>query len=243
VGLAAAAEQAEQARAANDAEALKSMPATVERMTGWVADAHHQRDAARIPGQAGQDGLDYLIAGHVARIENRDEPGPWIAAAEFFQPRSVWSLTARYRQAEAMLATRMPRDDVSAVMVPAYAAAVEIGARPLAQRFEELARRARIDLRAGSSTLGAVEPAVASAEEVESPMSHSALRKRGLSDREIEVLTLVAAGFSNRQIADRLFISDKTASVHVSHIMDKLGVSTRVEAATIGVRLGLPEVD
>ncbi|HEX5014724.1 MAG TPA: hypothetical protein VFV72_11275, partial [Candidatus Limnocylindrales bacterium] len=46
VGLAAAAEQAEQARAANDAEALKSMPATVERMTGWVADAHHQRDAA-----------------------------------------------------------------------------------------------------------------------------------------------------------------------------------------------------
>jgi DNA-binding NarL/FixJ family response regulator len=69
-----------------------------------------------------------------------------------------------------------------------------------------------------------------------------ALDKRGLSDREIEVLTLVAAGYSNADIAERLFISSKTASVHVSHILDKLGVSTRTEAATIGVRLGLPEV-
>ena len=66
---------------------------------------------------------------------------------------------------------------------------------------------------------------------------------RGLSAREIEVLTLVAAGYSNGELAARLFISTKTASVHVSHILDKLGVSTRTEAATIGVRLGLPEVD
>ena len=57
------------------------------------------------------------------------------------------------------------------------------------------------------------------------------------------MLTLVAAGYSNAEIAERLFISSKTASVHVSHILDKLGVSTRTEAATIGVRLGLPEVD
>ena len=57
------------------------------------------------------------------------------------------------------------------------------------------------------------------------------------------MLTLVASGLSNQNIADRSFISSKTASVHVSHILDKLGVSTRTEAATIGVRLGLPEVD
>ena len=62
-----------------------------------------------------------------------------------------------------------------------------------------------------------------------------------LSDREIEVLTLVASGLSNQQIAERLFISAKTASVHVSHILGKLNVATRTEAATIGVRLGLPE--
>jgi DNA-binding NarL/FixJ family response regulator len=71
----------------------------------------------------------------------------------------------------------------------------------------------------------------------------AALRGRGLSDREIEVLTLVSAGFSNQAIGDRLFITDKTASVHVSHILAKLGASSRTEAATIGVRLGLPDVE
>ena len=64
-----------------------------------------------------------------------------------------------------------------------------------------------------------------------------------MTEREIEVLTLVAAGKSNIEIAERLFISSKTASVHVSHILDKLSASTRTEAATIGVRLGLPEID
>jgi DNA-binding NarL/FixJ family response regulator len=107
--------------------------------------------------------------------------------------------------------------------------------------FEGLARRARIDLRIAETT---VAPGEVSAASDQPPAPGSvALHKRGLSDREIEVLTLVAAGFSNQNIADRLFISSKTASVHVSHILDKLGVSTRTEAATIGVRLGLPEVD
>ena len=78
-------------------------------------------------------------------------------------------------------------------------------------------------------------------DEIHEPGS-DALRKRGLSDREIEVLTLVASGFSNRQIAERLFITGKTASVHMSHIRDKLGASSRTDAATIGARLGLPDV-
>lgn len=63
------------------------------------------------------------------------------------------------------------------------------------------------------------------------------------TDRPIEVLTLVAAGYSNGQIATSLFVSDETASVHVSHILDKLGVASRTEAATIGVRLGLPDLE
>nr|MBA2718276.1 response regulator transcription factor [Chloroflexota bacterium] len=65
----------------------------------------------------------------------------------------------------------------------------------------------------------------------------------GLSAREIEVLRLVAAGRSNGEIAEELFITRKTASVHVTHILDKLGVSNRVEAAMIGVRLGLVSGD
>ena len=61
----------------------------------------------------------------------------------------------------------------------------------------------------------------------------------GLTDREAEVIRLVAAGRSNQQIADELFITRKTASVHVSNILGKLGVTNRVEAAAVAQRLGL----
>jgi DNA-binding NarL/FixJ family response regulator len=57
-----------------------------------------------------------------------------------------------------------------------------------------------------------------------------------LTAREREVLELVAAGRSNGQIAQELFISRKTASVHVSNILAKLGVSTRLEAAAVAHR-------
>ena len=60
-----------------------------------------------------------------------------------------------------------------------------------------------------------------------------------LTAREDEVLELVAAGKTNRQIAEALFISEKTASVHVSNILRKLEVSTRGEAAATAYRLGL----
>ena len=61
----------------------------------------------------------------------------------------------------------------------------------------------------------------------------------GLTTREREVLALVAEGYTNRRIADILFISESTAGVHVSHILGKLGVETRTEAAAVAVRLGL----
>ena len=61
----------------------------------------------------------------------------------------------------------------------------------------------------------------------------------GLTSREREVLALVAEGWTNRRIADELFISESTAGVHVSHILAKLGVESRTEAATVAVRLGL----
>ena len=63
-----------------------------------------------------------------------------------------------------------------------------------------------------------------------------------MTDREREVLGLVAAGRSNGQIATALFISPKTASVHVSNILAKLGVGGRVEAAGVAHRLGLVDV-
>jgi DNA-binding CsgD family transcriptional regulator len=65
----------------------------------------------------------------------------------------------------------------------------------------------------------------------------------GLTAREMEVLRLVAAGRSNQQIAADLFISPSTASVHVSNILGKLDVSSRVEAAAIAHRLHLTDPD
>jgi DNA-binding NarL/FixJ family response regulator len=63
----------------------------------------------------------------------------------------------------------------------------------------------------------------------------------GLTSREREVLSLVAAGRTNRQIADELFISESTAGVHVSHILSKLGVSSRTQAASVAISQGLIE--
>ena len=66
--------------------------------------------------------------------------------------------------------------------------------------------------------------------------AHRAQAAAGLSPREQEVLALVVAGLTNRQIADRLFISPKTAGHHVSSILGKLGVRRRSEAAAEAVR-------
>ncbi len=65
----------------------------------------------------------------------------------------------------------------------------------------------------------------------------------GLSPRELGVLAEIVAGRTNREIGERLFISEKTVGVHVGNILAKLGVAGRVEAATIALRLGLVDDD
>jgi DNA-binding NarL/FixJ family response regulator len=100
--------------------------------------------------------------------------------------------------------------------------AQRLGARPLQQEIQRLAERARLDLAPPSR-----------------PAEHgSGLGELlGLTPREAEVLGLVARGYTNRQIAAALVISVKTASVHVSHILAKLQVQNRVEAAAVAHRL------
>jgi DNA-binding NarL/FixJ family response regulator len=105
--------------------------------------------------------------------------------------------------------------------------AVRLRAEPLRREVELLARQGRLDL----------TPVPASTEPGEE--SRAGNGGLGLTERETEVLQLVAGGWSNQQIADALFISRKTASVHVSNILGKLGVGSRVEAAAIAHRLGL----
>jgi DNA-binding CsgD family transcriptional regulator len=135
----------------------------------------------------------------------------------------VWPLTyTQFRLAEGLCGTG-ERARATELLRTAAATCARLGALPLLDDVQALARRARIDLEPATAAGAAAEPAV--------PF--------GLTEREREVLALVAAGRSNGQIATALFISPKTASVHVSNILAKLGVSGRVEAAAVAHRLGL----
>ena len=140
---------------------------------------------------------------------------------------------ARYRQAEAMLAGRGSREEATAVLAAARSTAAALRAAPLLEAIEGLAARARLTLD---------EPATAAPTDGRAGRSvPDAVAAYELTAREIEVLRLVAAGRTNRQIGEELFISESTAGVHVSRILGKFGVAGRVEAATIAARLGLAD--
>jgi DNA-binding CsgD family transcriptional regulator len=128
----------------------------------------------------------------------------------------------RWRQAEALVAAGAPAADAAPVARDALAVARRLGARPLQEEIERLARRARLDLAPPARPAG---------------QGSGLADLLGLTPREAKVLGLVARGYSNGQIAAALVISVKTASVHVSHILAKLQVQNRVEAAAIAHRL------
>ncbi|GAA3173183.1 LuxR family transcriptional regulator [Blastococcus jejuensis] len=170
-------------------------------------------------------GYRALTAAETVRRDGAPAVEAWRAAvAAWEEATDAWPLAyARYRLGEALCAGE-DRAGAAAVLRLAAEAAEAMGAAPLLDDVRALARRARVPLDDGvpgpSPATGAPVPF-------------------GLTDREREVLALVAAGRSNGQIATALFISPKTASVHVSNILAKLGVSGRVEAAAVAHRLGL----
>jgi DNA-binding CsgD family transcriptional regulator len=145
---------------------------------------------------------------------------------------------ARFRHAEDALRRSGVKADVAAELEAAWRATVALGAAPLRAEIETLASRARIKLEVAPPA----DVDAAGGGDRPAPETRAAVRAaspHGLSAREIEVLRLVAAGRSNGEIAERLFITRKTAGVHVTHILNKLGVSNRVEAAMAAARLGL----
>ncbi|MFD7918698.1 AAA family ATPase [Streptomyces sp. NPDC059740] len=181
-----------------------------------------------------------LVAAELRRAEGGDEPARWAAAAAALAPleRPHELAWARYREAEALLGAGAPtsgpsaRESAARLLRKAHRAARHLGAEPLTGEVVALARRARLPL-TPTAGAGAGTPTAADQPPVEPAVA------LGLTARESEVLRLVAAGRSNREIAQTLFISPKTASVHVSHILAKLGVSGRVEAAALAHRLRL----
>jgi DNA-binding NarL/FixJ family response regulator len=161
----------------------------------------------------------------------------WTAVPDAYQ--AAW---AQLRAAEAALRAEGMRAGVDDILRSAHVTAIGLGASTLGREIEALARRARIDLEAAPAATGVAPEADAAPAGVAGGPGRRGKgveRPHGLSERELEVLALVAAGRTNGQIAEELFITRKTAAVHVTHILDKLGVSNRVEAAMIAARLGL----
>ena len=209
--LRAEADAAERARAARDAEGER------EARESGAALAERMRRLST----AEHGSLPPQLVADDATIEA--EPALWEVAAEANEElrNRVAAGYARLRKAEALLEVGSGRPDVADELRAAHGLAEESGAVVLRERCEMLSRRARIPL--------ADEPAPPA----------SAGDPFGLTPREREVLALVAAGRTNRQIGEELFMSEKTASVHVSRILAKLDVSTRGEAGAVAHRLGL----
>ena len=148
----------------------------------------------------------------------RDAAAKWDACGDPYA-----AVYCRWREAEALLAQRGERRRAVSCVQDAWRTAVRIGAPTLQVRLERLASRARIAL---DAPVVEEEPTIG--------------RDLGLTSREVEVLAQLAQGRTDREIAEQLFISRKTASVHVSNVLRKLDVANRVEAGRIGQRLLQP---
>ncbi len=227
LALRLAADRAERAaarRAPEEVAEARRQAAPVAAEVGRLAAAR-ELQAARPSVTAGL----LLAQAERSRLEGASDPERWQAAAAAYDrlQRPFEAAYARFRQAEALLAARASRQQAEQALRSAHRTAVALGAGPLRREIELLAQRGRLRLdEQGNTTPPAAVP----------PSPTAPL---GLTRRETEVLALVAQGRSNRQIGQQLFITEKTASLHVSHILTKLGVASRVEAAGVAHRLGL----
>jgi DNA-binding NarL/FixJ family response regulator len=164
----------------------------------------------------------------MARAEdNPDAPELWKKSAETWEalerPYSV--ALSRWREAEARMAGG-DREGATAAAAAAMKIAHTLGAHWLVAELNGFAARGRLTLERNAEAGAA--PAEAESE-----------RPFGLTEREFQVLTLLATGATNREIGEELFMAEKTASVHVSRILTKLDVRSRTEAAAVAHRQGL----
>jgi DNA-binding CsgD family transcriptional regulator len=225
-GMWACADLAEQARArrnqqaaADAADAADGLAAWVERMGGAPFTDH--RYVATIPAERATWDAERT------RVAGPGDPGAWDGAAKAWRDLACPHRAgyAWWRQAHALLDAGLPAAAAADPLRSAEAAAG--GHVPLLAQIRALAERARIPLR---------PPA---AGETGAPLPAQVLTRYGLTDRELTVLRLLAAGRTNPQIGAELYISASTASVHVSNILRKLGVPGRVQAAALAERAGL----
>ena len=207
-----------------DHTSARRVAATATRWIEWMASVEHGRH----PTVEQQLNREYAMA-EFQRLTGQTSPQAWARLADgwarvgFRYDEAV----ARFRHAEALLAgttgrSAAARQAATDALRPACGTARELGATPLLTAIDDLARRARLPL----GTTGSCDPRRDEDREM----------TLGLTPRENEVLALLARGRSNGEIAKELFITTKTASVHVSNILRKLDVTNRVEAANLARR-------
>ncbi|MDQ1725885.1 MAG: hypothetical protein QOG52_2913, partial [Frankiaceae bacterium] len=165
-----------------------------------------------------------MVAAELARARGAADVPTWSDAVDGMrEARDVHRLAyALWRLAEVACATG-DRGAGATAAAEALTIARDLGAAPLMADVLDLVRRARLPVD----------------EPVDPSAADDSFGALGLTERERSVLAHVAAGHSNAQIGDALFISPKTASVHVSNILTKLGAGSRIEAAALAHRLGI----
>jgi DNA-binding CsgD family transcriptional regulator len=193
---------------------LQAQVATASRVQdrGAAADRAAADRSAADRSAADRAAADRVAAARTARTAWDEAAGAWEALRQPYERAIALTFAAEAELASPPGCPGPDREAAGERLRTAALLAAHLDAQPLADTITSLARRAGVAL--GDKTLP-------------SP------GRAGLTDREFEVLRLVAAGRSNRDIAADLFISAKTASVHVSNIMAKLGAANRTEAASI----------
>jgi DNA-binding CsgD family transcriptional regulator len=225
VGLAVEATRVEQARIPSSGSGAGDMDESRRVAAALVERARELGRAVGTP-RLPQAWASLLTAeAEWSRVAGPSDPARWAGAAAAWDAIACpWPATyARWRGAEALLGGGGARHDASEMLQTAWETARQLGAALLQREIELLATRARIGLAPADA-----EPAADVPSEAE---------RLGLTVRELEVLRMLGGGLTNRQIAEELFISPKTASVHVSNILRKLDVPNRVQAAAIAQRL------
>jgi DNA-binding CsgD family transcriptional regulator len=163
----------------------------------------------------------------LGRARGRSEPRKWLAAASAWDElsRPYRAAIARWRGAEAQVECG-EREQAAETARAALETARRVGSRWLSEELIVLASRARLEL--GTDEDSAVTDRDGDGAPAADPF--------GLTERERQVLALLAEGATNRQIGKALYMAEKTASVHVSRILSKLGVSSRTQAAAVAHR-------